>query len=207
MSHNHNVKFWDNLAKKGAKQFERDTESYQKMFDIVEKYLTSDAQVLDFACGNGKIGLPISSKVAHVTGIDISSGMISLAEQAVTEQGLTNLSFVHGTLEQANFATESFDLVVASNILHLLDDPQSTVAQIHQLLKPGGHFISATAVIGERKYLLKGVIWLVTKLKLVPKIQYFTSDVLEHIIRQNFEIIEKDELTGTFNDVYLVGRK
>jgi 2-polyprenyl-3-methyl-5-hydroxy-6-metoxy-1,4-benzoquinol methylase len=44
-------------------------------------------------------------------------------------------------------------VILAFHVLHLLEDTQEVVQRMHELLKPGGLFVSATACMGEKSFL------------------------------------------------------
>ena len=49
----------------------------------------------------------------------------------------------------------SLDAVMAHNVLHLLEDRERAVADIHNMLRPGGVFVTSTACIGDMMLLLR----------------------------------------------------
>ena len=55
--------------------------------------------------------------------------------------------------------------------------------------------------------MLKSLIWSMTQINLVPKIQYFTVEQVENIVAQHFEIVETVVLDGKFQDLNIVARK
>lgn len=200
-------KFWDKVAKSEAKQLDRFDDDYKKTLAAIEKHLKPEHKVLDFACGSGKVTLAIADNVAQVQGIDLSSGMVELAAKRAVDKGLKNASFLHATVDDSRLPEQGYDVVIACNILHLLDDPQAAVNRITTLLKPGGLFIASTGVLGEKRGLLTGLLWLLTKIRILPTMRFYKSDDLKGFFVKDFSIIDSAEWSGTFKDLVLVGRK
>lgn len=46
---------------------------------------------------------------------------------------------------------ETYDVVIAGNVLHLLDDPQAAVSELLRVAKKGGKIILPTFLINENK--------------------------------------------------------
>jgi len=67
-------------------------------------------KILDFGCGSGSKHYKFAYKPIHVTGIDISSQSVKIANQQVTEQNL-NAEYLVMDCEKMNFPDNSFDLV------------------------------------------------------------------------------------------------
>jgi SAM-dependent methyltransferase len=55
--------------------------------------LTSRKSALDFGCGVGRLVLPLAGIFERVTGVDISSAMLKVAEQNCAERGIHNVEF------------------------------------------------------------------------------------------------------------------
>lgn len=202
-----NEKFWDRVAKSEAKHLDKFGEDYQQTLSVLEQYLNTDLDVLDFACGSGKVSLAIADKVNHLTGIDISSGMIGVVQAKAEQQGINNVEFLHGTIDDPRLEVESFDLVVACNILHLLDKPQVEIKKIASLIKPGGLFIASTGVLGEKRSIATSLLWLLSKIKILPKMHFYKAEQLRSMISEEFTLVDDSQFTGTFIDLFIVAKR
>ena len=75
------------------------------------------------------------------------------------------------------------------SILHLLDDRESAIAKVHDMLKPGGVFVSSTACLGDTMKWFRFVGPIGNALGLIPKVSVFSQDeLLESIVDAGFEI-------------------
>jgi SAM-dependent methyltransferase len=77
---------------------------------------------------------------AVVTGIDASAGMLALARQRLGEDVALHLVDLNDRLP---FADGAFDDVVASPVLHYLEDWGPTLAELPRVLRPGGRLIAS----------------------------------------------------------------
>jgi 2-polyprenyl-3-methyl-5-hydroxy-6-metoxy-1,4-benzoquinol methylase len=141
-------KFWDRAAKRFEGQMNADDKAAITTLDITRKYLQSSDIVLDFACAAGKYAFEIAPQVKEVWGIDISGEMIHAAKRNATDRGIANVQFMQTEINDPRLEDESFDVVLAYNILHLVEEPQRVVAKIKELLRPNGIFISVTPCLG-----------------------------------------------------------
>jgi DNA gyrase subunit B len=93
-----------------------------------------DAQVLDVCCGSGVVGASFRGRVGHITGLDLTPEMITLARTRLDE-------VVQGDVYDIPFPADRFDIVCNREVLHLLPRPEKPVSEVFRVLKPGGQFI------------------------------------------------------------------
>ncbi len=94
--------------------------------------------LLDVGCGTGAFMTRARDAGFEVSGVELS---IEGVEQATGEHGLERV--VHGTLEDARFPAESFDIVVAWHLIEHVSGVGGFVDEVRRVLRPGG-----IAVIG-----------------------------------------------------------
>ena len=102
--------------------------------------LSAGERVLDVACGGGKTTVAAARAVGpsgHVTGIDISAGMLALAKTRITEAGLDVVELVQGDAQVDNFPSAPFDAVLSQCGIMFFDDPIGALTNIRRHLKPG----------------------------------------------------------------------
>jgi toxoflavin synthase len=104
----------------------------------------ADLDVLDLACGEGFYTRQIKHRgAAQVTGVDISDGMIRLAQEAEATSQL-GLNYFCQDVLSLNL-DKKFDLICASYLLNYArtaDELYQMSRAIVNHLKPGGHFIT-----------------------------------------------------------------
>ncbi len=111
------------------------------------------SRVLSLGCGIGDTEILLAPHVGHLTGLDLSPSAIRQAR--CDSAGVPNIGFIEGTLESANIAPDSFDVVIAIFFLHHLPGAVPQLArQIAAILAPGGVFYS----LDPSRYRLSGAI-------------------------------------------------
>jgi ubiquinone/menaquinone biosynthesis C-methylase UbiE len=95
-------------------------------------------RILDAGCGAGPLTAALRERGAVVTGIDSSVAMLTLARQRLGEEVPLELVDLRDRLP---FDNETFDDVVASLVLHYLQDWEPTLREFRRVLRPGGRLI------------------------------------------------------------------
>jgi len=187
---NKSEKFWDKIARKYSKSDVKDKEGYDKTLNDTKRFLKRNASVLEIGCGTGSTALKLSGSVNKMTASDISSNMITIAKIKAEKLKIKNVNFMHSTLFDKNLKKESFDVIIAFNLLHLLEDTEAAIKRIKELLRPGGLFISKTPCLKESK-ILPMIVFVISKVKGIGKIHSFTIAELKKLITNGgFEIID-----------------
>jgi len=142
-------KFWDNTAEKYAKSPIGNEEVYREKLEATQKYLNVESEVLELGCGTGTTSIHHAPLVKHILATDISNSMLDVGRSRASEAGIENVTFQQSTVEKLEAEPSSFDVVLALNILHLIEDPAAAVNKVSILLKPGGVFVTGTPCLGD----------------------------------------------------------
>ncbi|MEW1637559.1 class I SAM-dependent methyltransferase [Streptomyces sp. NPDC093801] len=97
-------------------------------------------RVLDAGCGSGPLSAALRDCGAVVTGIDVSAGMLALARRRLGDDVALHVVDLSAPLP---FADGAFDDVVASLLLHYLEDWGPTLAELRRVLRPGGRLLAS----------------------------------------------------------------
>ncbi|MFD3683931.1 class I SAM-dependent methyltransferase [Nocardiopsis sp. NPDC058631] len=97
-------------------------------------------RILDAGCGAGPLAAALRDRGADVTGIDASAEMLALARRRLGDDTDLRVVDLGGPLP---FADGAFDDVVASLVLHYLEDWGPTLAEMRRVLRPGGRLIAS----------------------------------------------------------------
>ena len=205
--------FWDKQAQKfdsGEKQSEP---VYEEIIARTRKHLNINDIVLDFGCATGTKTIQLASGTKHIHGLDISAEMIRIALKKKDEANIMNISFSKGTIFDDDLKKSSFDKIIAFAIIQLLEDNEKVIRRIHELLKPGGLFISTTACLKDKmdfKSRFEVTSYLIMKsLGIFPLHlnMFMPADVEKLIEDQNFQIIEAERIFQRITASFIVARK
>jgi len=97
-------------------------------------------RILDVGCGSGPLFAALRERGATVTGMDSSAKMLKLARQRLGASAALHLADLGNPLP---FANDAFDDVIASLVLHYLQDWTAPLAELRRVLTPGGRLIAS----------------------------------------------------------------
>lgn len=113
----------------------------QARFAFAKKYVQKQI-VLDVGCGIGEGTYCLAKNGALcVTGLDHSNIAIEGAKKAYRGD---NLKFTVGDAMNMDFEDESFDVIIALDMIEHIEEPKRLLAEVHRLLKTGGVFLLST---------------------------------------------------------------
>lgn len=138
--------------------------------------------------------------------------MIEIAKSKADERNIKNIGFARAAIFDERLGKESFDVILALSILHLVEDSAQVMDRVDQLLKPRGTFISATPCLGEKTFLsvlMNIPIFLLSKKGLIPSINFFSAYSLTvSITKAGFQMIEQNDLSARpLRECFIVARK
>ncbi len=97
--------------------------------------------LLDIGTGTGRVLELLGPQAHRGVGIDLSREMLAIARTKLASAGLQQCGVQLGDLYDLPFASNSFDVVVVHQILHLLDDASGAITEAARVLKPGGRLL------------------------------------------------------------------
>ena len=104
--------------------------------------LRPDDTVLDMGAGTGRFAVPMARRVAHVTALDPSAGMLAYLEQGMADAGLSNYSVICRRWEDVEVGRDVsvHDVVFASNSLGF-DDLAAGLEKIDTAARRAVHIL------------------------------------------------------------------
>ena len=97
--------------------------------------------VADLGAGEGTLAQLLAQRAEKVIAVDISPKMVAFGQQLAEKNGLANLEFRIGDIEEPPIEDNSLDLAVLSQALHHAARPQRAIDAAFRVLKPGGRLI------------------------------------------------------------------
>lgn len=135
--------FWDRVAcvyDIFANVINRKT--HRRLCAVVAKEIRPTDEVLECACGTGLLSGVIARKCKRLVATDFSENMLKRAHRKYGK--LPNVKFEKGDILHLEYPNESFDVVVAANVIHLLDEPYKALAELDRVCRSKGRIIIPT---------------------------------------------------------------
>jgi SAM-dependent methyltransferase len=151
------------------------------LFKTLERLADKSKDAADLGCGIGPLLPALALQFRHVYAVDFAAGMLERALQQIStvnnieflQRGLTDLLPLAGRVDVA--------LAVNSLVMPELDDVESTLRQIRQALRPGGHFLGIVPSVDGVHYYTMLVLDRARKLGLPPdKARQNAAHLAEH---------------------------
>ena len=131
--------FWDKNAGRYDRFMRKDRAAYDEMYELIRPVVRHKT-VLELATGTGLIAKHIVNAAAHIEATDASAEMI-------TEAKRTRSAKLHFSVQDMfclPYADQSFDVVIVSNALHIVPQPEKALQEIKRVLKDDGVLIAPT---------------------------------------------------------------
>ena len=132
--------FWDKNAGRYDRFMRKDRAAYDEMYELIRP-IVRHKTVLELATGTGLIAKHIVNAAAHIEATDASAEMIAEAKR---DTHSAKLHFSVQNMFRLPYAEESFDVVIVSNALHIVPQPEKALAEIRRVLKDDGTLIAPT---------------------------------------------------------------
>lgn len=206
MNEKHDNKgFWNRYAKLYDFEINRfNGKAYKEMYRLMARSLSPDMDVLEAATGTGLIAINIADCVRHVEATDFSPKMI---EKAKKKKAPDNIYFSVEDATAFSFEDNSFDVVIISNALHIMPEPEKALSEILRVLKPNGLLVAPTYSHGHLRKKTWDLNAKVLKLIGFETYSKWSPDEYVEFIGQNgYEVERWQVLNAAFPLVYLEAR-
>ena len=132
--------FWDRNAGLYDRFMRKDGAAYERMYERIRPVVKAKT-VLELATGTGLIAKHIVNAAAHIEATDASAEMIAEAKR---DNHSAKLHFSVQDMFRLPYADKSFDVVIVSNALHIVPQPEKALAEIKRVLTDDGILIAPT---------------------------------------------------------------
>jgi ubiquinone/menaquinone biosynthesis C-methylase UbiE len=187
--------FWDLCAPLYDFFERRNGESYRRMIAGVKQLIPAGGNVFEAACGTAEIGIGISDKAGTVLCTDISENMLKIAAKKIRRNNIKNVRIEKRSIYETGEPDGSFDAVIASQVLHLLDDPAAAAAELCRITKR--RLILPLALTKELSAKNKILIGLYKIVGFKPKLELNKSEYKRFIHSLGFENAKFVQITGS----------
>ena len=132
--------FWDRNAGRYDRFMRKDRAVYDELYELIRPVVKAKT-VLELATGTGLIAKHVVNVAAHIEATDASAEMIAEAKR---DNQSAKLHFSVQDMFCLPYAEESFDVVIVSNALHIVPQPEKALQEIRRVLKDDGVLIAPT---------------------------------------------------------------
>ncbi|MCO8274794.1 class I SAM-dependent methyltransferase [Actinoplanes sp. TRM 88003] len=137
------------MADSVIKLFDRVADTYDDVLPFFANFglLTAERlpepapgrRLLDIGSGRGAIAIPARRRGYEVTAADAAPAMVARLQQ---EQPALDVRLMDAA--RLDLPDDSFDVVTAGLVMHIVDDPAAVTREVHRVLRPGGLFVFTT---------------------------------------------------------------
>ena len=178
--------FWDKNAGRYDRFMRKDRAAYEEMYALIWPVVKAKT-VLELATGTGLIAKSIVNAAAHIEATDASVEMIAEAKR---DNQSAKLHFSVQDMFRLPYAGKSFDVVIVSNALHIVPQPEKALAEIHRVLKDDGVLIAPTFTHAENSFFGNSKAFFL-KLAGFPLYSKWTREQYLRFLRQNGWAVRK----------------
>ena len=132
--------FWGKNAGRYNRFMRKDRAAYEEIYELIRP-IVRHKTVLELATGTGLIAKHIVNAAAHIEATDASPEMITEAKR---DNRSAKLHFSVQDMFRLPYANQSFDVVIVSNALHIVPQPEKALQEIKRVLKDDGTLIAPT---------------------------------------------------------------
>ena len=132
--------FWGKNAGRYNRFMRKDRAAYEEIYELIRP-IVRHKTVLELATGTGLIAKHIVNAAAHIEATDASPEMITEAKR---DNRSAKLHFSVQDMFRLPYADKSFDVVIVSNALHIVPQPEKALQEIKRVLKDDGTLIAPT---------------------------------------------------------------
>lgn len=138
------MSFWDRIANVYDIAESFNSKVYTEMCDTTRRLVPSGAKVLDCAAGTGELTFAAALKAESVVCTDLSENMLKTAKRKALKRGFSNITFEERNIFELKDPDCTYDIVIAGNVLHLVDNPKDAVKELYRVTKCGGKILLPT---------------------------------------------------------------
>ena len=178
--------FWDKNAGRYDRFMRKDAAAYERLYRLLRPVVRQKT-VLELATGTGLIAKNIVNSAAHIEATDASPEMIAEAKR---DNRSAKLHFSVQDMFYLPYADQSFDVVIVSNALHIVPEPERALAEIRRVLKDDGILVAPTFTHAGNDFRGKVKAFFM-KLAGFPLHSKWTSEEYLRFLRQNSWTVRK----------------
>ncbi len=195
--------FWDNIATVYNKIFQNQ-KVYATMYSLMREALSKEMKVLEVGTASGLVARAVADTVQSVDAVDFSEAMIKQAKTLTTAD---NITFSVQDGNALGFADHTFDCVIISNVLHIVQQPEKMLQEIKRVLKADGLLIAPTFVWKETGWIGRLQKFVMKRKKFPVYSEWNSGEYIEFLENTGFSCVKNETLKWHFNICYAECKK
>jgi ubiquinone/menaquinone biosynthesis C-methylase UbiE/DNA-binding transcriptional ArsR family regulator len=128
--------YFDEMAGKFGRQYVPGR-SWKGLAEVLLR-LMPRMTIADLGAGEGTFSQLLAQRAVQVIAVDNSEKMVEYGQMMARKNGVSNVEYRQGDLEELPIADESVDLAFFSQALHHAQHPEKAMAEAFRILRPGG---------------------------------------------------------------------
>ncbi|MBN1599184.1 MAG: methyltransferase domain-containing protein [Bacteroidales bacterium] len=116
----------------------------KRLAGILNKSGFNGGKILDVGCGFAAVPIEIAKvfRDVEIIGIDLADPLLMLGDTLVEKAGFKNkITLLNGDAQNIQFDTDSFDVIINSYLVHIIENPVTMLNEIERVAKPDAKII------------------------------------------------------------------
>lgn len=196
--------FWSTFARFYDVSEALNGDVYREMLEITTQLVPHGAAVLDCAAGTGELSLAAARKAERVICTDCSGEMLKVARKKAKKRSFVNIEFERANIFHLDYADGEFDVVIAGNVLHLLEKPENAVRELARVTKSGGRILLPTFMTKDKSAISNTLLKAYKRLGFEPNAEYSPKEYVEMLKGCNAGEVKSKLIKGIVPCCYAV---
>ena len=130
----------------------------KRFVKLLKKIGFTDGTILDVGCGFASVPIEIAKTFpdAKITGIDLGEPLLDIGRTLISNEGLEKqITILKGDAENLQYENDTFDVVINTFLLHIVENPISMLDEIDRVAKPEAKILITDLRRGFLAYFIK----------------------------------------------------
>lgn len=186
------IAYWNRHARNYDRSMAVLGKPLPRMLRLIAEAIDGRERVLEVAAGTGLVTATVAQEAREVVATDYAAEMVARLQSRVRAAGLSNVAVEQADLYQLRFEAQSFDAVIAANVLHLVPDLPGALAALRRVVKPGGVLVLPTFCHDETR-----ISWALSRMLAItgfPAARRFTAESLADAVEATGLLLQRVEV-------------